>query len=110
VAQHLDHRTFRLDRHAPLIEREAPAERIAPSLRKVALRDLEGHALAVVKAMLSEFGDWDRAGIELLRSFAQSCARLETLARPGESLPELRRETRLNLQLRRALDLEPRAK
>jgi hypothetical protein len=55
--------------------------------------------------MLDEFGDWTTPKLEVLRAYALSCGRLETLQQ-GDDVRALHRELRANLNLLKALNLE----
>jgi hypothetical protein len=106
--------SFRPDRHSHLLERASGATPASPArvstwLRRAALRGLSRTARRIAVSLLESYGDWDGAAVETLRQYALSCERLEALQASTETdVRTLHRETRINLQLLKALDLEPR--
>lgn len=102
LAEHQIAGTYRADRHEHLKIHPPAAAPLSPSDRRRTLAGLPRRARQMAAALLDDFTDWNAASLDLLRSYARSCARLETITDDAE----LRRETRLNVLLFKALDLE----
>ena len=75
--------------------------------RRLVLDGLDGHAERIAAGLLNQFSGWTVDGLETLRCYATSCARLRALElNPDVDPVSLHRELRGCLQLRAALKLE----
>jgi hypothetical protein len=99
--------TYRENLHGRPLD-AAPAPVSAADRRRV-LAGLDPEPRRIATALLEQYEGWDAAALHTLRSYVLSCARLAPLqGAPGAATPALSRETRLNLQLLKALNLDPR--
>lgn len=104
-----DHRlrnTFRPHRHGGATP--PPSAPLSSAARRAALDGLEPPARRLARQLLDEYGNWDPASLETLRSYARSCVRLEQLQAANEPTPTpaLAREVRINMALLKSLQLE----
>ena len=97
--------TFRPKLHGDLASGPHTAP-VSDDARERVLHGLAGLGHDVVEMLLREYGGWDAARLELLRSYALSCARLRLLEQANEPGTALHREVRTNLRLFDALHLE----
>lgn len=98
--------SYRADRHARLTE-APPLTGLSARDRRRTLTGLDGTARRLALRLLAEYGGWHAAKLEVLRNFALSSARLETLQAQQTDDPRgLHREIRANLSLLKALNLE----
>lgn len=104
IQQHLERGTLRPHRHLQPTP-PPPAPLLAADLSRT-LEGLPAVALRVAKGLLDGFDGWSVASLETLRSYALSCERLEKLQTDPDDLRVLHAETRCNLSLLKALDLE----
>jgi len=103
---HVARGTFRADRHAHLMP-AAPVAPVPQADRRRVLEGLSAGPRRIAVSLLDAYGPWDAAHLETLRAYVLSCARLERLQRePGDDTRTLHRETRANLALLKALELE----
>ena len=101
--------TYRPSRHGALTS--APPDAVPPlseADRRRTLRNLPPAARRVASDLLEAYQGWDASSLEVLRNYAQSCARLSTLHQAEPDLRAIYREMRCNLALLKALDLESR--
>jgi|SRR5581483_1296504 len=101
--EHIVRGTFRRDRHGPQ-PTPPPAPPVSGADRRRLLRGLSAEARRIVIALLESYDGWDASSLSTLRAYGQSCARVVSLEAVGG--PDLHRELRVNVMLRKSLGLE----
>lgn len=101
-AEHWQRGSYRADRHAG--KAEAPGAPVSAAQRRRVLAGLAPEGRRIAADLLDAYSDWDEASLFTLRQYVESCVRLEGITDDAER----RREQRANLQLLKALRLEPR--
>jgi hypothetical protein len=102
--EHLVRGTFRPSRHLAALP--AAPEPVSQVDRRRTPRRLDPAARRIAAQLLDEFAGWNPSTLELLRSYALSCRRVESLQSAPEPSPQLHREIRCNLAPQKALGLE----
>lgn len=104
IREHLARGTFRADRHGGKTDPQSVP--VCAEDRARTLHGLSGDAWRVADELMTTFDDWHPAALEVLRSYALSCARLRDLQANGADAVEVHREARCNLSLLAALELD----
>jgi hypothetical protein len=106
VTEHVLRGTFRADRHAVRLS-EPEASPVSPADRARVLRGLAAEARRVAAGLLDEFDGWNTGSLQVLRQYAISAGRLAALeCQPEPDVRAIHRETRICLQLLKALRLD----
>jgi hypothetical protein len=92
--------TYKPSRHAR--REDGPSAAVSEADRRRVLEDLPKDGRRIAVDLLDQYGDWDAAGLHTLRLYCLSCVALTALTDPDER----RKETRINLQLLKALALD----
>lgn len=104
IDEHVARGTLRPSRHLALAP-PRPPEPVSKADRKATLEGLGAAARRVVSRLLTEYDGWDTSSLATLRAYGLSCGRLADLEAVADD-DSRRAELRINLALRRSLQLE----